>query len=429
MPTLNIPIVVVAFDRVSSLKRILGSLEKGVYACSVKLIICIDGGGPEQVIDLANQFIWDHGEKEVICQSENIGLRAHILKSGRLALKHDGIVLLEDDLYVSPYFYQFMLATQTQYADTSEISGVALYSPQYSETACLPFTPIDDGSDVYFMHLACSWGQSWLSHQWRDFEVWHEKNNSLVLQDDTSMPPNVRLWPDISWKKYFIKYNIENNKFFVYPRASYTTNFGDTGENHTCTKLWQVPLATGFHEQRLPQFADSFAKYDASYEILPESLKQLVPELQAYNFTVDLYGLRGKENILTEYVLSRNDFSQHILAYGCEIKPHELNIIDQLPGDHFKLGKTRNILSHTSFLGHRYRLYSDYKDVQSYFYAITPDHYSICVKDAKEEQIEAEKTAKEYPALKDFTSAYSALTADFIKYFKSRVKSIFKPKI
>ncbi len=127
MANLNIPIVVVAFNRVSSLKRILASLQKSLYPNPVKLIICIDGGGAEQLIDLATQFEWEHGEKEVICQPENIGLRAHILKSGKLALQYDGIVLLEDDLYVSPYFYKFMLAAQTHYIDEKSISGVALY--------------------------------------------------------------------------------------------------------------------------------------------------------------------------------------------------------------------------------------------------------------------------------------------------------------
>ncbi len=178
MNNLNVPIVVVAFDRVHSLARILASLDRSVYPSQVKLIISIDGGGPEEVFELATHFQWRHGEKEIICQPENLGLRAHILKCGHLALKYDGIVLLEDDIYVSAYFYQFMLAAQTRYANDLNISGVALYSPRYSETACLPFMPIEDGYDVFFMQLACSWGQSWLSRQWHDFETWYEKTKT-----------------------------------------------------------------------------------------------------------------------------------------------------------------------------------------------------------------------------------------------------------
>ncbi len=201
-----------------------------------------------------------------------------------------------------------------------------------------------------------------------------------------SLPPNVRVWPDSSWKKYFIKYNIENNKYFVYPRSSFTTNFGDTGVNHSGTRLWQVPLSLGVNSPRLPGFRDSFAKYDAYCEFLPSSLKKLVIELKDYDLTLDLYGTRDKTTISTEYVISRNEISDPLLTYGREIKPHELNLIDHLPGDHFKLGKTENLLAHKTYHGHIYRIFTDYKETHSYFYPITQQHYNEYAKDIRAAQ-------------------------------------------
>jgi hypothetical protein len=186
----------------------------------------------------------------------------------------------------------------------------------------------------------------------------------------------VRLWPDSSWKKYFIKYNIETNKFFVYPRSSYATNFGDSGVNHAGTSMWQVPLARGFSSPRFVDLEDSIARYDALCELRPESLKKLAPELAGYDLTLDLYGVRDKASIESEYVISRNQFSEHILSFGRELKPHELNVIDGFPGDRFKLGKTKDLGVANSFLGHRYLIYSDFEDTQRFFYQITPDHVS-----------------------------------------------------
>ena len=105
---LKIPIVIAAYNRLEPLTRLLQSLAKAVYPLDVKLIISIDGGGGNQtIIDTANRFEWKHGEKQVIVHDVNLGLRKHILKCGELTKYYDGIVLLEDDLYVSPYFYTY----------------------------------------------------------------------------------------------------------------------------------------------------------------------------------------------------------------------------------------------------------------------------------------------------------------------------------
>ena len=68
-------IVVAAYNRSDSLKRILSSLEKAHYPEKVKLVISIDNNGANQhVADAANAFNWKFGEKEVIFYSERQGL-------------------------------------------------------------------------------------------------------------------------------------------------------------------------------------------------------------------------------------------------------------------------------------------------------------------------------------------------------------------
>ena len=198
---MNIPIVVVAYNRTNTLQRLLSSLSKAYFPFSTRLIISIDGGGPVNVIQTAKNFFWEHGQKEILEYSENLGLRKHILSCGAISKKYDGIILLEDDLYVSPWFYTYALSAARFYRGCKDISGIALYSPRYNETAFLPFYPLNDGSDTFFMQLACSWGQIWLSEQWSEFENWYNKNRNEELIRNETLPINIKLWPETSWKK------------------------------------------------------------------------------------------------------------------------------------------------------------------------------------------------------------------------------------
>lgn len=374
---LNIPIVIAAYNRKASLIRLLLSLNNAIYPEGIKLIISIDGGGDNNsdIIDIANKYEWRHGDKEIIKHEQNLGLREHIINCGRLSNSYDGIILLEDDLFVAPYFYDFIQTTQSKYSLEQSIAGVSLYSHLYNETACLPFTAVSDEYDVFFMQLACSWGQCWLSHQWQNFENWYDKNSKLDLSKDTDIPYDVRLWPDTSWKKYFIKFMIDENKFFVYPHISQVTNFGEAGQNHTGTNLFQVPLQFGKNILNLPEFSSAISKYDAFCEILPNCLSKLNKELLEYDFDVDLYGVKDKKEIKTEYILTTQKVTDPIKCYGRYIKPHELNVIENIAGNDIFFVKTKNMHGYKSFLIHRYHIYTDYETIHQSYYAIKIIHY------------------------------------------------------
>ena len=74
----NIPIVVVAYDRLHSLKRITDSLLQAEYPQGAELIISIDRGDNRQVLEYADSLSWPFGEKRVIYRPENLGLNRHI---------------------------------------------------------------------------------------------------------------------------------------------------------------------------------------------------------------------------------------------------------------------------------------------------------------------------------------------------------------
>ena len=58
------------------MRRILNSLAKAVYQeKDIPLVISIDHSGIEEVAQVAREFQWNYGSKEVICHKERLGIR------------------------------------------------------------------------------------------------------------------------------------------------------------------------------------------------------------------------------------------------------------------------------------------------------------------------------------------------------------------
>ncbi|MFQ6610522.1 MAG: glycosyltransferase family 2 protein, partial [Fidelibacterota bacterium] len=221
---MNYPvIIVVTYNRPACLERLLASLKNAVYPDStVKLIISIDGNCDPSTTNYASKFKWDFGDKEVINRTEHLGLKHHILTCGNMVENYHSIIILEDDLMVSPHYYEFAFKAQEFYSKFSEISGVSLYQYDITENGFYPFTPIDDAFSTYFMQLPSSWGQAWTDKQWEKFRLWFDSRESALTQPN--LPLYVSQWPDTSWKKIFTSYLMETNRYFVFPRRSFTTN-------------------------------------------------------------------------------------------------------------------------------------------------------------------------------------------------------------
>jgi len=337
----SIPVVIAAYNRPDSLQRVLDSLNRAAYPEPVKLIISIDGGGNPKVKNIAADFEWEFGDKELILHDQNLGLRNHILSCGDLTKIYDGIILLEDDLYVSPCFYQFVIECHKFYASDDRIAGISLYAHLYNETSQFPFIPIENGTDVFFLKYASSWGQCWTSAQWSKFRAWYDKNHTEKIANETKLPPNILLWPKTSWKKYFIKYMINNDLYFVYPKKSMTTYFSDSGTHMKVRERFlQTPLWNQCDGYRFKPLSESVAVYDTYCEILPECFKTLAPSLQEIDFEVDLYGTKPLSQIKAPYLLSVKSCKNPVRSFAKEMKPHETNIIANIPGHDILLGTT-----------------------------------------------------------------------------------------
>lgn len=367
----NIPIVIAAYNRPHALQRLLNALKRADYPEKVKLIFSIDCSDSAAVIEIAKNFTWAFGDKEIIVHSQHLGLKKHILSCGDLSKDYDGVILLEDDLYVSPVFYHYVSGAFDAYKDDRAIAGISLYSHGFNETAAFPFIPLSDDSDVFFLQIAASWGVCWSKDQWSRFRNWYAGRTSASAMPQTMMPGDVLRWPETSWKKYFIEYLIHSNTFFAYPRRSLTTNFGDSGEHHHANSYFQVPLQYRKKEYRFKPFGDSLSVYDSFCEILPSRLSVLAPELAQYDFVVDLYGMKPKEQYQHKHILTIKQCRDFMFTYGRELLPPETNVIEQIKGDRIFFADGRNCEGYENYRKYRRKRCTDMEEI-TYYYNMKP---------------------------------------------------------
>lgn len=329
----NIAIVVIAYNRVESVKRLLTSLQNACYHQQVDLIVSIDKSGTDVVENFSEKIEWLHGKKIVKTFPERLGLRNHVLTCGNYLneYNYDAIIVLEDDICVAQDFFNFSIQAVEKYEQNQDIAGISLYSNARNLNADRPFKAVYKGYDVFFMQYAQSWGQVWMKDQWNAFYDWY-KNSAYEQLDANKVPDNILAWPQSSWLKYHIEYCIDQNKFFVYPYESLSTNFADAGTHYKFnTNKMQVPLSMAINKTYiLANKIDDSSYYDVSFENLELAS---VLKMDANELGVDLYG-KKKTYSNTKYLLSTQAKKYKIIkSFGLQMRPWELNICHGVPGN------------------------------------------------------------------------------------------------
>lgn len=332
---MNFSIVIVAFNRPNSLKTLLKSLNKMYCSENIRLIISIDYSvDNDEVKKIADEFKWIHGEKLIIKHIENLGLKKHVLFCGDLTQKYGNLCVLEDDLIVSPNLVDYCSQVLDSYSLNSDIAGFSLYTHRKNIENVLPFYPLKSENDVFLLQYAMSWGQLWTVDQWNSFRQWFDSENDDDF-NKSILPTHLSKWSNKSWLKYHIKYCIEKNKFFVYPYYSLTTNSSEVGTHSKKRNTdFQVPLQYSISNKvnyKLGNYSE-LEKYDAFFENMLSLKKFLNNELSLKNVLIDIYG--EKDIIGSKYILTTKVLNYTVIkSFSLELKPVELNILFNIPGE------------------------------------------------------------------------------------------------
>lgn len=338
----KLAIVVIAFNRLKSLERLLKSLNKLKIDSNEKITLYIsidratkDDKENQKVVEYAKKFEWTLGEKIINYRDKNMGLKKHILECGKLTEIYQNIIVLEDDIIVSPLMYEYAKQVIRFYKNEDRIAGFGLYSFQRNPANNLPFYPLNNGTDIYFMQYACSWGQIWTRDRWEEFYNWYLENKNKDFSSDPRIPTNVKKWGEKSWLKYHVIYTILKDKYFVYPQIGFTSNFTEKGTHNKQNSIaYQCNVCTNNYDRiefRFLKLEEANNKYDAFFENA-----QINKILKDEKIIVDFYGEKnnnglvgGKGHLLTTKVLNY----EVIDNYSLQMYPYELNIINNIKGN------------------------------------------------------------------------------------------------
>lgn len=325
----KIAIVAVGFNRLKSLARLLNSLNSAYYTNNdVPLIISIDASGNEELYRYVESFEWSHGTKYVNIEKERLGLKNHIFQCGDLTHYYKAIALFEDDIYVSPYYYNYLTQVVDYYGNDERICEISLYRNESLGRNGFYFDVLHDGSDFFLWQDVSTWGECWTEQMWKGFRKWlNDHDENYINQVD--IPDVVKKWTR-AWSKFYMAYEIDTDKYVLFPHISLTTNFNDAGGEHGGgNNSVQVNLLQGNYSYNLID-VDNLIKYD----IYNNNLKiyDWLPKIFREDTCLDLYGTRASY-LGKRYVLSMKSMPYRVVKeWGLKMRPVELNLLYDIQG-------------------------------------------------------------------------------------------------
>lgn len=332
----------IGYNRPNSMKRLLRSIGMASYPCDdITLIISIDECHESDTVEeVAKNFNWLHGEKKIKRYEKRLGVRKHTLAVGDYSYQYGAVIYLEDDIVVSPGFYIYVYEALKKYKECKDIFGIALYNQRWIGSAQTEFVPSYCGSDVYLFGGDVSWGQCWISEQWREFHTWYDAHINTIPEYNSSVPKSVYTWnTKTSWSKFISFYMAEKHVYYTVPYVSYSTCFSDKGE-HTefNSDQCQVPLSQNI----MPEFRfyniDKCMKYDAFFERedgFVKSISGINLEDICVDFNGEKYDFSGYKAVLTTKKL---DY-ECLCSFGINMDPIELNVVYKVTGNAIRLYK------------------------------------------------------------------------------------------
>ncbi|NJM94632.1 MAG: glycosyltransferase, partial [Cytophagales bacterium] len=161
------PICLFTYKRLWHTKRCIKSLLKNPESAHTKLYIFSDAPKSEKDQEAVKQvraYIRDikgFAELEVIEQATNQGLAQSVIQGvSYLLKKYEGLIIVEDDLEVSPSFLNYMNAGLLQYKDDPRV--VSIHGYVYPCAQPLPA--------FFFLRGADCWGWATWPRAWELFE-------------------------------------------------------------------------------------------------------------------------------------------------------------------------------------------------------------------------------------------------------------------
>lgn len=331
-------LIVLAYNRLASLKRLLQSIEQASIPNGTSLYFSLEFDSHPNVIEFIDSYTWKYGRKIIIQQDTRLGVHGHNLECLKLIEDIGNGLVLEDDIVVSPFFMKYLEKVLPVYLEDNSILGVSIYRYLRVETIDMPFMLIPNNEFLYYQNRPSCNGCFYVSERIKLFNLFINKTE--LSYSKYILPPNAVLWENDSWEKMMYCFLQEYRMTQIFPRYSFSTDFGEFGV-HMKKRIDKFKHHSIMYlDKEFPEFVDrKFSKnvYDAHYELNPDVVKQHNARLESYDFEMDIYGTKQLLGVDSNLLLSSKKSKSPLVQFGRFYKPEINNILLGVSGNFYSL--------------------------------------------------------------------------------------------
>lgn len=230
------PVILFCYNRLNHLQKTIESLKKNKESIDTDIYIYCDGPRSNEnranLEEVRNYVRKIEGFKSIkyIFSDKNYGLSRSVIKGiTEVLTEFNSVIVIEDDLVVSPYFLKYMNEGLKVFENDENVASIHGYCYPVNER--LP--------DNFFLRGADCWGWATWSRAWKNFEkdgiyLLNElKNKNLIKQFNMSgaypftkmLEDNVKGKND-SWAIRWHASCFLKNMLTLYPGISLVNNIG-----------------------------------------------------------------------------------------------------------------------------------------------------------------------------------------------------------
>lgn len=268
------PVVLFAYERVEHVRRTIESLQKNAEALTTDLIIFSDGPKTEEnesSVEAVRAYLRNIAgfrSIQIYQKDQNHGLAKSVIEGVTCTLeKYDSVIILEDDLVVSPYFLAYMNEALERYRTDERV--ISIHGYVYPVARSLP--------ETFFLRGADCWGWATWRRGWRLFnpdghfllnELKRRKLSKLFdfngATGYTAMLRDQVEGLNDSWAIRWHASAFLANKLTLYPGRSLVHNIGNDGSGTHCgeSSMLDVTLAKTPVEFEAIQVEESYVARD-----------------------------------------------------------------------------------------------------------------------------------------------------------------------
>ena len=202
----TLQIIVLTHDRLESFDRLMTSLKRAHYDKEpVDLRVWIDrsstwDGGifdkiegvirvlkgerwdtvDKKILTVADGFDWPYGRMSVHVWDWHVGIWGQWIDSWRPISARGFGLILEDDIEVSPHYYQFLKRAREKYGQRNDVFGYTLQrgTLRANQTGFgRRGLQVDEKELIYLYPLVGSWGYAPEGRVWKEFRKWFHKKS------------------------------------------------------------------------------------------------------------------------------------------------------------------------------------------------------------------------------------------------------------